>query len=149
MPQPEPMKWPLKLQISHDIAEEMEKTPALGKPINNINFRFNLLGRTFQCQTREGHSGPVLQMAAALGHIPYSAENAVLRRQIHLIINETKILTHCRLAASAHQSIYCIGKVPLHTDINPIDLCALTCCVTLEALPYLRKISEILPLNLH
>jgi hypothetical protein len=149
MPQPEPMNWPVKLQISRDIAEEMDKTPALGKPINNVSFRFDLLGSTFQCQTREGQNGPMIQMAAEIGKIPYTAENSLLRRQVLDVINETKSLTHCRLAVSAHQAIYCIGKAPLARENNPIDLCALVCCLTMESLPYLRRIAEILPRTHH
>lgn len=131
--------------ISDRISANFNNVAPFNKATHNISFSFDFLGCRFKGQTREGHHGPILQIAAEIGKLPYSAEDAPLRRQIQALLLQSRALPHCRLAVATSQSLYCIAKIGISQPSTLIDLVSLSCSLMLETIPHLRALREILP----
>ena len=100
---------------------------------------------TFEANTRPTASGTVVQVAAAIAPLPYSAEGVATRRAVVAIVDASQILTEVRLVVSKSRWIYCIGKSALPTDWEPRDVIAAATRLVLEVKPYLVVLQEALP----
>jgi hypothetical protein len=117
----------------------------IGRKDGQIEFAFHHLGMTFEANTRPTASGTVVQVAAAIAPLPYSAEGVATRRAVIAIIDGSQILTEVRLVVSKSRWIYCIGKSALPTDWEPQDVIAAATRLVLEVKPYLVMLQEALP----
>jgi hypothetical protein len=104
--------------------------------------------RTDRCAsavTRPTGSGTVLQLAAPIGPVPYSAEGVMLRRSTFAVIEASQMLSDARLVVSQQRWIHCIGKAGLPADWRPADAIAATVRLVLAVKPYLMILREMLP----
>jgi hypothetical protein len=117
----------------------------VGRRDGQIEFAFQFLGLTFEANTRPTASGAVVQIAAAIAPVPYSAEGVVTRRAVVAIIEAAQTLPEARLVVSKHHWIYCIGKSALPKTWEPQDVITAATRLVLEVKPYLVMLQEALP----
>jgi len=117
----------------------------IGRRDGQIEFAFNYLGFTFEANTRPTASGTVVQLAAELAPLPFSAEGVAKRRTVIAIIEAAQTLPEARLVVSKNRWIYCIGKAVLPTHWQPQDVITAATRLVLEVKPYLRMLNEALP----
>jgi hypothetical protein len=117
----------------------------IGRSDGQIEFAFRHLNLRFTANTRPTASGTVLQLAAAVGPVPYSAEGVALRRSAFAVIEASQMLADARLVVSQHRSIYCIGKAALPSDWHPVDVLSASVRLILAVKPYLTLLGEMLP----
>jgi len=117
----------------------------IGRKDGQIEFAFHYLGLTFEANTRPTASGTVVQVAAEIAPLPYSAEGVATRRAVIAIIDASQVMSEVRLVVSKHRRIYCIGKAALPTHWEPLDVIAAATRLVLEVKPYLVMLQEALP----
>ena len=117
----------------------------IGRRDGQIEFAFHFLGLTFEANTRPTAAGTVVQIAAEIAPLPYSAEGVATRRAAVAIIEASQVLPEARLVISKHRWIYCIGKGALPTNWEPQDVIASATRLVLEVKPYLTMLQEALP----
>jgi hypothetical protein len=120
-------------------------TLQIGRKDGQIEFAFNYLGLTFEANTRPTASGAVVQVAAEVAPLPYSAEGVVTRRAVVAILDASQTLGEVRLVVSKSRWIYCIGKSALPDGWEPKDVIAAATRLVLEVKPYLTILQEALP----
>jgi hypothetical protein len=119
----------------------------IGRRDGQIEFAFHFLGLTFEANTRPTAGGTVVQIAAEVAPLPYSAEGVTTRRAAVAVIEATQVLHEVRLVISKHRWIYCIGKAALPTNWEPLDVITSATRLVLEVKPYLTILRETLPSN--
>jgi hypothetical protein len=117
----------------------------IGRKDGQIDFAFNYLGFAFEANTRPTATGTVVQVAAEVAPLPYSAEGVAARRAVIAIIEASQALPEARLVVSKSRWIYCIGKAALPDDWEPHDVISATTRLVLEVKPYLVMLQEALP----
>jgi hypothetical protein len=117
----------------------------IGRQDGQIEFSFNYRGLTFEANTRPTAGGTVVQVAAKIRPLPYSAEGVTLRRAVIAILEASQALPEARLVVSKHRWIYCIGKSALPADWEPQDVITAATRLVLEVKPYLLMLQEALP----
>jgi hypothetical protein len=117
----------------------------IGRKDGHIEFAFNYLGLTFEANTRPTASGTVVQVAAEVAPLPYSAEGVATRRAVIAIIDASQALSEVRLVISKSRWIYCIGKAMLPTQWEPQEVIVATTRLVLAVKPYLVILQEALP----
>ena len=117
----------------------------IGRKDGQIEFAFNFLGLTFEANTRPTASGTVVQVAAEIAPLPFSAEGVGTRRAVVAIIEASQVMAEVRLVVSKSRWIYCIGKAGLPTHWEPQDVIAAATRLVLEVKPYLAMLQEALP----
>jgi hypothetical protein len=117
----------------------------IGRRDGQIEFSFNFLGFTFEANTRPTASGTVVQLAAELAPLPYSAEGVATRRAVIAVIEAAQVLPEVRLVVSKHRWIYCIGKSSLPTHWAPQDVIVAATRLVLGVKPYILVLNEALP----
>jgi hypothetical protein len=117
----------------------------IGGKDGQIEFAFNFLGITFEANTRPTAHGTVVQVAAEIAPLPYSAEGVATRRAVVAIIDASQVLPEARLVVSRQRWIYCIGKAGLPADWEPQDVITAATRLVLEVKPYLVVLQEALP----
>jgi hypothetical protein len=120
-------------------------TLQIGRKDGQIEFAFNYLGITFEANTRPTAGGTVVQVAAKIAPLPYSAEGVTMRRAVIAILEASQVLPEARLVVSKHRWIYCIGKSALPGHWEPQDVIVAATRLVLEVKPYLRMLQEALP----
>ena len=117
----------------------------IGRRDGQIEFAFHFLGLTFEANTRPTATGTVVQVAAEIAPLPYSAEGVATRRAAVAIIEASQVLHEARLVISKSRWIYCIGKAALPTHWEPQDVITSATRLVLEVKPYLTMLQETLP----
>jgi hypothetical protein len=117
----------------------------IGRKDGHIEFAFHYLGLTFEANTRPTASGTVVQVAAEVAPLPYSAEGVTTRRAVIAIIDASQVLSEVRLVISKSRWIYCIGKATLPTHWEPQDVIVAATRLVLAVKPYLVTLQEALP----
>ncbi|MDQ7246282.1 hypothetical protein [Dongia sedimenti] len=117
----------------------------IGRKDGQIEFAFHFLGLTFEANTRPTGAGTVVQVAAEIAPLPYSAEGVAARRAVVAIIEASQAMAEVRLVISKHRWIYCIGKAMLPDNWEPHDVIAAATRLVLEVKPYLVMLQEALP----
>lgn len=117
----------------------------IGRRDGQIEFAFNFLGFTFEANTRPTASGTVVQLAAELAPLPYSAEGVATRRAVIAIIEAAQVLPEARLVVSKNRWIYCIGKANLPTQWEPQDVIVAATRLVLGVKPYIMMLNDALP----
>jgi len=117
----------------------------IGSKDGQIEFAFNYLGLTFEANTRPTASGAVVQVAAEIAPLPFSAEGVAARRTVIAIIEASQVMPEARLVVSKSRWIYCIGKAALPGDWEPLDVITAATRLVLEVKPYLVMLQEALP----
>lgn len=120
-------------------------TLQIGRKDGQIEFAFHYLGLTFEANTRPTASGTVVQIAAEIAPLPYSAEGVTTRRAVLAIVEAAQTMPEARLVISKSRWIYCIGKGALPTRWEPIDVITAATRLVLEVKPYLVMLQEALP----
>ena len=125
----------------------MSQEGSLGQRLASpgAEFRFNFLGRTFLAVTRRATCGIELDLAARLGHLPYSAESLAGRSSAKAILAATQQEEHFRLAVSRQQQIYFLAGLVVAQPLCPAGLVAAIVALLLEARPYLEVLRDSLP----
>jgi hypothetical protein len=117
----------------------------IGRLDRQIEFAFRLLGLRFTANTRPAESGTVLQLAAEVGPVPYSAEGVGIRRAALTIIETSQVLPEARLVISRSRWIYVIGKASLPNAWTAADAISASARLVLQVKPYLAMLLEVLP----
>ena len=117
----------------------------LGRKDGQVEFAFHYLGLTFEANTRPTASGTVVQVAAEIAPLPFSAEGVATRRAVIAIIDASQVMSEVRLVVSKNRRIYCIGKSALPTHWEPQDVIVAATRLVLEVKPYLGMLQEALP----
>jgi hypothetical protein len=117
----------------------------IGRKDGQIEFAFNFLGVTFEANTRPTAGGIVVQVAAEIAPLPYSAEGVATRRAVIAIIDASQVMPEARLVVSKSRWIYCIGKAALPGSWEPQDVIIAATRLVLEVKPYLVMLQEALP----
>lgn len=117
----------------------------IGRKDGQIEFAFSYLGLTFEANTRPTASGTVVQVAAEISPLPFSAEGVATRRAVIAIIDASQVMHEVRLVVSKSRRVYCIGKSTLPTRWEPLDVIAAATRLVLEVKPYLVMLQETLP----
>jgi hypothetical protein len=117
----------------------------IGRRDGQIEFAFHFLGLTFEANTRPTASGTVVQIAAEVAPLPFSAEGVTTRRAAVAVIEASQVLHEARLVISKHRWIYCIGKAALPTNWEPQDVITSATRLVLAVKPYLVMLQEALP----
>jgi hypothetical protein len=117
----------------------------IGRKDGQIEFAFNYLGITFEANTRPTATGTVVQVAAEIAPLPYSAEGVATRRAVVAIIEASQAMPEARLVVSKSRWIYCIGKGALPGNWEPQDVITAATRLVLEVKPYLVMLQEALP----
>jgi hypothetical protein len=117
----------------------------IGRKDGQIEFAFQFLGITFEANTRPTAHGTVVQLAAEIAPLPYSAEGVATRRAVIAIIEASQAMPEARLVVSKHRWIYCIGKAALPAKWEPQDVISAATRLVLEVKPYLAMLQEALP----
>jgi hypothetical protein len=117
----------------------------IGRRDGQIEFAFHYLGLTFEANTRPTATGTVVQVAAEVAPLPYSAEGVAARRAVVAIIDASQTMGEARLVVSKHRWIYCIGKAVLPVHWEPQDVIVAATRLVLEVKPYLVMLREALP----
>lgn len=117
----------------------------IGRSGGLVEFQFKFMDVTFNANTRQIQSGPIVQISGEVAPLPYSAEGVTVRRSTMAIIAASQNLDHTRLAISKHKTILCVGKAPIEESWAPVDLIAAAASVIIEIKPYLQMLAEILP----
>lgn len=74
------------------------------------SFIFHLDGIPFEVQRKEQEHGPLVQIQAVLGFLPYSAESAERRGAILQILHESKKLMNTRFGLDRGGKILVVGQ---------------------------------------
>jgi hypothetical protein len=117
----------------------------IGRKDGQIEFAFHYLGLTFEANTRPTAGSTVVQLAAEVAPLPYSAEGVQTRRAVIAIIDASQAMPEARLVVSKSRWIYCIGKSALPTHWEPQDVITAATRLVLEVKPYLAMLQEALP----
>jgi hypothetical protein len=117
----------------------------IGRKDGQIEFAFNYLGITFEANTRPTANGTVVQVAAEIAPLPFSAEGVATRRAVIAIIEASQVMPEARLVVSKSRWIYCIGKGALPGNWEPQDVITAATRLVLEVKPYLVMLQEALP----
>jgi hypothetical protein len=117
----------------------------IGRKDGQIEFAFNYLGLTFEANTRPTASGTVVQLAAEIAPLPFSAEGVVTRRAAIAVIDASQAVADVRLVISKTRRIYCIGRALLPTHWEPQDVITAATRLVLAVKPYLVTLQEVLP----
>ena len=117
----------------------------IGRTDGQIEFAFHYLGITFDANTRPTAGGIVVQLAAEIAPLPYSAEGVATRRAVVAIIEASQAMPEARLVVSKSRWIYCIGKAPLPGNWEAQDVITAATRLVLEVKPYLVMLEEALP----
>jgi hypothetical protein len=117
----------------------------IGRKDGQIEFAFHYLGLTFEANTRPTAAGTVVQVAAEVAPLPYSAEGVATRRAVIAIIEASQAMPEARLVVSKSRWIYCIGKGMLPTHWEPQDVITAATRLVLEVKPYVVMLQEALP----
>ena len=117
----------------------------IGRQDGQIEFSVNYLGITFEANTRPTAGGTVVQVAAKIAPLPYSAEGVPMRRAVIAILEASQALPEARLVVSKQRWIYCIGKSALPGHWEPQDVIVAATRLVLEVKPYIAMLQEALP----
>jgi hypothetical protein len=117
----------------------------IGRKDGQIEFAFTFLGVTFEANTRPTATGTVVQLAAEVAPLPFSAEGVAARRAAIAVIEASQTLPEARLVISKHRWIYCIGKAALPEPWEPKEVIAAATRLVLEVKPYLALLQDSLP----
>jgi hypothetical protein len=117
----------------------------IGKPGGQIEFAFRFMDRRFEANTRPTDSGSVLQLSAAIGPLPYSAEGVGFRSAAFTVLDASQRMEGARLVLSQHRWIYCIGKALLKDEWTRKDAISASVRLALTAKPYLQALTDVLP----
>ena len=117
----------------------------IGKPGGQIEFSFRFMGRRFEANTRPTGSGMVLQISAAIGPVPFSADGSGIRSAVFAVIDNSQLMDGARLVTSQHRWIYCIGKAMLRDNWEAPEAISASVRLALTAKPYLQMLAEVLP----
>ena len=120
-------------------------TLQIGRKDGQIEFSFHFQGVTFDANTRPTATGTVVQVAAEIAPLPYSAEGVATRRAVVAIIEASQAMPEARLVVSKSRWIYCIGKAGLPGHWEPQDVITAATRLVLEVKPYLVMLQEALP----
>ena len=140
------------LKLQHQLPPEEPRlrlhedgTLQIGRKDGQIEFAFNFLGLTFEANTRPTASGTVMQLAADIAPLPFSAEGVATRRAAIAVIDASQVMVEARLVISKSRKIYCIGRAALPNNWEPQDVVTAATRLVLQVKPYLVMLQEILP----
>lgn len=120
-------------------------TLQIGREEGQIEFAFTSVGYKFQANTRITGNGALLQLSAAIGPLPFSAEGLGVRRATLAIIDASQLMNEARLFVSKHRWIYCVGKASLGEGFQPREAIVASTRLLLEVKPYLTMLRDVLP----
>lgn len=83
------------------------------------NFIFHLDGIPFEARRKEQEHGPLVQIQAVLGYLPYSQESRERRKAILKILQESRRLIHARFGLDRAGKILVVGRYADQTIIAP------------------------------
>jgi hypothetical protein len=107
-----------------------------------FGFHFECLGLRFVAATRL-HNGMVwLQLSAAAGVLPYTAESQERRLHAMAILRASRTLPHGRIGVSRDGQIEVCGEMPLSGALTAVNVLSAAAEMLLELKPYLSLLGD-------
>ncbi|MCG8593269.1 MAG: hypothetical protein MI785_02700 [Kiloniellales bacterium] len=113
-------------------------------PQKPLQVRFHYLGVPFDIEI-SGAGSDEVRLAADLGELPYTAESPLGRRYAQRAILAAGALPHGRIFIDNRQHIRFEAACPRPSPLTISQVFAAIALMLLEALPYLRFLTEVLP----
>ncbi|MDJ0944174.1 MAG: hypothetical protein QNJ30_11945 [Kiloniellales bacterium] len=112
-----------------------------GKP---LHVRFHYLGVPFDIEI-SGAGSDRISLAADLGELPYTAESPLGRHYAQQLVRAAGVLPHGRILIDDRQHLRLEAACPRPSPSTISQVLAAIAAMLLEALPYLRFLTEVLP----
>ena len=113
-------------------------------PDQPLQFRFHYLGVPFNVEIAGGGRNQI-RLASDLGELPYTAESPTGRRYAQQLVRAASLLPHGRIFIDGRQHICLEAACPRPSPCTIHQVFAAIAVMLLEALPYLRFLTEVLP----
>jgi len=107
-------------------------------------FDFTFRDIPFQGLVRRDDGGGRLTLTARIGHIPFSAQAPLERRQVLQIIASANNATPLSWKTTPQQELVLTGECPLETPLTPAEIVAGITFLILQSKDYIDLILEVL-----
>ncbi len=113
-------------------------------PAKPLHFRFHYLGVPFDVEI-PGAESTAIRLFSDFGELPYTAESPLGRHYAQQLVRLAAVLPHGRVLIDSRQHIRLEATCARPSPSTISHVFAAIAAMMLEALPYLRFLTEVLP----